>query len=348
MMYNDVPFDPENPFPGELYNFPGDSPNVYEGIVIDYEGVDVTAENVIKVLTGDNSTGKKVLKSTELDNVFFYYSDHGGPDVLAMPCEAEPVCEYLYSDDLFDAILTMREKRMYNKMVFYVEACYSGSMFMNYPSDLNVVAVTAANEDESSYAEFCDGDNIVKGVYMDTCLSDEFSNAWMHHVDEAKCQATETLQEQYEYLVNTVMGSHVSQYGDLSFQNDVIGEFIGYPTGRSRRSIRSQQFKSTQKWDSRDNRLLFLQSKANHTTGIEHDKWAAEVSKELEKRRMIDAYFHSLTSDPSMFQPATHAKNMNCYKRGIKRFEKAVGRSEYAVKYYNVLVNMCNANRNAF
>ena len=70
MMYNDVPFDPSNPFPGELYNYPGNSPNVYEGVVVDYEGDEVTPENLLKVLTGDESTGKKVLKSTEKDNIF--------------------------------------------------------------------------------------------------------------------------------------------------------------------------------------------------------------------------------------------------------------------------------------
>ena len=351
MMYNDVPYDPLNPFPGELYNYPGDSPNVYEGIVIDYEGEDVTPENLIKVLLGDESTGKKVLKSTETDNIFFYYSDHGAPDLLAMPVDTSIHPEssgYLYSDDLYDAVVTMHDKRMYNKFVFYIEACYSGSMFMNYPTDLNVVAVTAANPDESSYAEFCGSDAVVKDVYLDTCLSDEFSNAWMHHVDETQGQATETLEQQFEYLVNTVMMSEVSQYGDLSFQDDVIGEFIGYPTRRNRRNIRSRNVRSTQKWDSRDNKLLFLQFKANRTTGAEHDKWIAEVSKELERRRTVEAYFHSLTSEPSMFRIAKHANHLDCYKRAIAQFEKDIGYSDYALKYYDVLANMCNANPNAF
>ena len=115
MMYNDVLYDPLNPFPGELYNYPGDSPNVYEGIVIDYEGEDVTPENLIKVLLGDESTGKKVLKSTETDNIFFYYSDHGAPDLLAMPVDTSIHPEsrgYLYSDDLYDAVVTMHDKRV--------------------------------------------------------------------------------------------------------------------------------------------------------------------------------------------------------------------------------------------
>ena len=171
MMYNDVPTDFWNPFPGELYNHPGDNPpNVYEGVIIDYQGDDVSVENFLKVLVGDESTGKKVLKSTAEDNVFLFYSNHGAADILGMPTAG-----YLYSKDLLDAIQTMHEKQMYNKFVLYVEACYSGSMFLNLPEYLNVVAVTAANDQESSWGWYCGWDAVVKGKNIGSCLGDEFS-----------------------------------------------------------------------------------------------------------------------------------------------------------------------------
>ena len=83
MMANDVATSSENPFPGQLYNHPGDDvPDVYKGVIVDYEGKQNTPENFMKVLLGDESAGGKVLKSTENDNVFFFFSDHGGPNVL--------------------------------------------------------------------------------------------------------------------------------------------------------------------------------------------------------------------------------------------------------------------------
>ena len=170
MMYNDVPFYPTNPFPGKLFNRPGDdSPDVYEGVVVDYKTEEVSPENLIKVLTGDESAGGKVLKSTKDDNVFLFFSDHGGPDILALPGG------YLHSKDLLDGIKTMHEKQMYKKFLLYIEACYSGSMFLNLPEDLNVVAVTAANAEESSWGWYCAEESIVKGTYLDTCLGDQFS-----------------------------------------------------------------------------------------------------------------------------------------------------------------------------
>ena len=145
LMYNDVPFDKYNPFKGQLFNRPGDdSPNVYEGVIVDYDLFSVSAENLIKVLTGDESASGKVLKTTKEDNVFLFFSDHGGADILALPGG------YLHSKDLINAIKTMHDKQMYKKFLLYIDSCYSGSMFLNLPEDLNVIAVTAANPSEVS------------------------------------------------------------------------------------------------------------------------------------------------------------------------------------------------------
>ena len=53
MMYNDVAYDWGNPFPGQLYNRPGDdSPDVYAGVIVDYEDNDVSVDNFKKVMQG--------------------------------------------------------------------------------------------------------------------------------------------------------------------------------------------------------------------------------------------------------------------------------------------------------
>lgn len=142
--YDDIAKNVRNPFPGKVFNKPNGD-DVYEGVVIDYKGADVTPDNFLKVITGDKEsmaqigTGK-VLESTEKDNVFIYFSDHGSDGLIAFPIG------YLYADVFNDAIKTMQEKKLYNKLVLYIEACHSGSMFDNVlSSNLNVFATTAAN-----------------------------------------------------------------------------------------------------------------------------------------------------------------------------------------------------------
>lgn len=339
MMYNDVPFSSSNPFPGKLYNHPGDDvPDVYEGVVVDYDKQNVSPANLIKVLTGDESAGGKVLKSTKDDNVFLFFSDHGGADILALPGG------YLHSKDLLDGIKTMHEKQMYKKFVLYIEACYSGSMFLELPEDLNVVAITAANDHESSWGWYCGSEAVVKGQSLGTCLGDEFSISWMEDADKGM-QKTETLEDQFNYLVKQVTKSHVSIYGDKSFMNDPIGEYIGYPEAKG--TFTEPQYSFVQ-WDSRDNELLFRRYMADSTTGAEQKKWQAAVKEELAARAEIDAYFAALTKEPKFYQRASTVKNVNCYKKAIDQFTAIMGKSDYALKYFDVFANMCNEDGHAF
>lgn len=56
MAYDDVANDRRNPFPGTLYNHPGqDQTNYYEGCKIDYTGASVTPDNYIAIITGDKN-----------------------------------------------------------------------------------------------------------------------------------------------------------------------------------------------------------------------------------------------------------------------------------------------------
>ena len=85
------------------------------------------------------------------DHVFVNFADHGAPGLVAFP-NGE-----LYSRQLLQTIEIMRELKKYHKMVFYVEACESGSMFDGLlAADVNVYATTAANGGESSYACYWD------------------------------------------------------------------------------------------------------------------------------------------------------------------------------------------------
>ena len=82
-----------------------------------------------------------------------------------MPEDEEPV----YAKDLNAALVEMKEKDMYNRLVFYLEACESGSMFKGIlAEDTKVYATTAANEKESSFGTYCDEDAVVNGTNLHT------------------------------------------------------------------------------------------------------------------------------------------------------------------------------------
>lgn len=134
------------------------------------------------VMMGDKKAagGGKVLRSTIEDNVFLFFCDHGAPGILAFPGpdEKHPF-SFFYADQLMDTLEYMYTHRMYKEMVIYVEACEAGSMFVDMPDDMNIYAMTASDEEVSSWAIYCDEEAVIDGKDIGTCLGDLFSINWM-------------------------------------------------------------------------------------------------------------------------------------------------------------------------
>jgi legumain len=77
----------------------------------------------------------------------------------------------------------MKAKGMYSELVFYIEACESGSMFPNLKADSGVYAMTASNEKVSSWAAYCGEHSTVQGLRVNQCLGDLFSVNWMNDTE---------------------------------------------------------------------------------------------------------------------------------------------------------------------
>merc|ERR1712113_59727 len=188
-----------------------------------------TGENFLKVLSGDASAPGPVLKSTSSDHVFVYYADHGGVGILGVPTGAKG--GYIHAADINKAIETLQSKGGYKELLFYLEACESGSIFNKLLKAPNAKAVTAANPKESSWGWYCPGDKKTGGDKVDgkeigSCLGDEFSVRWMEDTDSASI-ASETVGQQFEKVQKEVTKSHVQQYGVTSFDSEPIGDFQG-------------------------------------------------------------------------------------------------------------------------
>eukprot|EP00198_Chlamydomonas_reinhardtii_P013825 XP_001703162.1 vacuolar processing enzyme [Chlamydomonas reinhardtii] len=228
MMYDDIAHDPENPYPGHVFNSPG-GPDVYGGVRVDYRGSDVSAAVFLAVLEGNASAlppgtrgSGRVLASGPYDRLFVFYSDHGAPGVLGMPSGS-----FLYADELVGALQRKWRHRGYKEAVLYIEACESGSMFEGLlPPDIGAYATTASNAMESSWGTYCPGMSPGPPPLFSTCLGDLYSVAWMENADV--CDLTqETLMAQYSIIRNRTsnnytysMGSHVMQYGSLAITRE--------------------------------------------------------------------------------------------------------------------------------
>ncbi|KAJ0396958.1 hypothetical protein P43SY_003661 [Pythium insidiosum] len=212
MMYDDVASAPENPFPGKLFNRPDNNAanaaaavDVYAGCHVDYRGDDVTPDMFRSVLLGDDKAteGRKVLNSTADDRVFVNFVDHGADGVLLFPNDA-----MLQANQLLKTLQQMHSEKRYKELVFYVEACESGSMFDDEEMrKINAFVTTAADASESSYGTFCPPFDVVNGTTLGTCLGDLYSVNWMEDSDLTDLSG-ETLQQQFRIVKKETNLSH--------------------------------------------------------------------------------------------------------------------------------------------
>ena len=211
---DDIANSEENPYPGQLFNKPTaegtPGVDVYDGCQIDYSGKQVTPEIFTAVLTGDEATaGGKVLKSTKKSRVFVNFVDHGGVNLIGFPSTT------MHAKELMAALQTMHDTNMYKELVFYLEACESGSMFAKLPEGISIYATSAANAKESSWGTYCPPDDKVNGKSLNSCLGDLYSINWMEDSDK-EIKSGETLAQQFLAVKQLTNKSHVTQFGDMS------------------------------------------------------------------------------------------------------------------------------------
>jgi legumain len=382
LAYDDIANDYENPFPGKIFNKPdptGEGVNVYDGVIIDYKGSDVTPENFLAILEGDESKLKgkgteRVLKSSETDNVFIYFSDHGATGLVAFPYSE------LYADQLINTLKKMHEKKTYNKLVFYLEACESGSMFNNIlPNNLNIYTTTASNPYQSSWAIYCSPDDRINNQSIGTCLGDEYSVNWMEDSDN-HTKDNESLQIQYQSIKERTKNSEVHQYGSLDFVSENIWDFqgkrdtqriskitrkiekymdymtksvmgfFGYKTQKEQleENYDSEYFEyleeaKNSKVDSREAKLFYLYQKVQKTNDKESYK---ELLKELEHIRLSDSIFSTFNQEFDVAdKPIVEKIDFECLRAGVESYKTICKNwGEYDLIYVRNIAAACEKN----
>lgn len=336
-MYDDIANNVQNPRKGEIINHP-EGKDVYKNVPKDYVGEDCNTENFLSVLEGKDMSGVgsgKTLKSTKDDKVFIYYADHGATGLVAMPSGP-----YLYATDLIKTIQTMNKNGLYKELVFYMEACESGSMFEHLPTNLNVYVTTASNPSESSYACYYDSS-------LRTYLGDCYSVNWMENTESSSLEE-ETLEDQYEEVKKLTTESHVMQYGQLTIDNEKISEFMEKGSNETLPSI-FIKVEDRQMMNSRDVYLKYLLSNIYFSNNeVDFFKELDVLFQELKFREKTKLMFETINMN---LKPYYNRKNLkkddfeDCFKKTITMVEEKYGKfTDYSLQYVKVFYNACKNN----
>ena len=329
MMYDDIAYNEKNPYKGNIINR-HDGENVYPGTLKDYTGDDVSPENFLNVLKGNitGTKGKKVLNSTENDNVFIYFTDHGGTNIVGFPND------YLYADQLNETLTYMYNNKMYNNLVFYLEACESGSMFSNILNDnMNIYATTASTPYESSYACYLDE---TRNTYLGDC----YSVHWLENSSPRNI-FLETVKKQFLIDRQKTNTSTVCAYGDQSVAKLPLIDFMFFNKSNIIINLENK-LKSIEKNEISNSRMVKYNLLKRNFLINPNKKTMTELSNEISSMQMYDNYFKKYKKIDDTGCDSNYLVDNECLREKIKEFESKNGRfTDYGLQYVKYLAYDC-------
>lgn len=219
IMEDDLAQNASNPKKGTLINYEGEM--VYKDIQLDYRASELSPEDLFSIFLGEKSERlPQVLESDSTHNVFVFWSGHGKYEQLDWPKSA-----FTYSH-MQNLVEQMAAKKKFRKMLWMVEACYSGSVCKAFDdiSAKGSMCITAANERETSKA-------VIFNQEYRAYMTNSFSMNFLNYIKNIKSGNSEnkSFAEIYNDAAKNTLGSHVSIYNLKNFGNlrsNGIREFI--------------------------------------------------------------------------------------------------------------------------
>jgi phosphatidylinositol glycan class K len=206
MVADGMACDAQNPLPAQVYNDERRSVNVYgTEIEVDYRGYEVTAEALMRVLTGRHAETvphSKRLLSDAGSNVFIYLTGHGGDGFFKFQDAGE-----ISSYDLADAFQTMYQKGRYHELMVLVDTCEANTLQEQLYSP-GVLMAGAARKDENSWSK---GSSATLG----TTLVDRFTDSTLNFF-ERRLGNDPSLEDLLQSYDSTFLDSHPGWKSSLS------------------------------------------------------------------------------------------------------------------------------------
>lgn len=211
---DNIAYDSHNIYPGVVRVKP-DGENVYEEVVVDYHLSDIDIADLEQIMLGNSSEKlPHVIEADKQDNVIVFWCGHGNYNKLAWG-EYKTISGY----QIHNLIGAMHNAGRYRKMLFAMDACYSGSIGEACEGLPGVLFITAAHAYETSKAD-------MKDLEMGIWLSNGFTRAFQEAIDD---NPNVTLHNLYHKLARQTVGSHATIYNYVHYGNlytNTMREFL--------------------------------------------------------------------------------------------------------------------------
>lgn len=344
MIEDDVADHRNNPFPGKLFTRPseGEGQEFYQNLVIDYNLGDVTAKQIEAVLLGDrelvkNTGSGRVLESTENDEVFFYYSDHGSKGLVLLPRH-----KYWYADEIVGNFLKMKEIGKFRNLLIFIDACHSGSLFAKLPEDQNIYALTSSHPNEVAYMKYCGSEARVNGRSIGSCMTSEFSDFSLVLLEDS--DKKQTVKEMFEEIKNKLWRRQKTmEYGDQRVANMAAEIFLGKLSTSSSRRLVERRVESQNVRALNMNELESIFEEYKTAPSEENHFMLQSELKAIENIQKVSQLIQREIEDLDVEN--TESTNFDCYRRLINTYESNCGQlTSAALEYLDTFYAACQSN----
>lgn len=218
----------------------------------------------------------------------------------------------IFGSDLQETIRTMKEKRMYKELILTFDGEGSNYLLegMNL-NEFNVKILNPTNQFIDNTSIFCSPEDIVEGKSIGSCLNTMFAYSMFE-------------------------GGHYQKKQDLSYSSTFANDHV------SGMMIKKNQ-EDWNQYDTHFNYLLFRLSKDPKSIQLRRD-----VQNEDNTRNQIEQYFKAVTKNRSVSSKVVSISEWECYKRGVQKVEHLFFWNEYTFRFFGLVVNMCEQNKNSF
>ena len=343
-----------NPFKGMIFTDPAETTDgdwakygCFEHV--DYTDKEITPSVFLAILSGDAETvtaktGKenpKVLAAGPEDTVFTYFIDHGDDGII---CVGDGL---VHDRQLLAALKTAHEKKLYGKWVWFMEACHSGSMFLELPDDWNIYVMTSADEHHDALMSNCPPDDKVAGKSLNTCLAGLWDNSYLAYLEQNPKTTIGEIVDAVMKEVAETSDQNVSEFGDMSFRDLPLSEFFGELPAPSFRSVKKTSSASTVSLDQVPLHLAKWRAiradKSESAVALaEYEKLAFESAKrEVEVMRLGAALMNEKAADKALRTPS-ESYSASCVRElSIVLHEKCGHSFPFSETTSNLLRNIC-------
>ena len=344
-----------NPYRGMIFTDPADNTDgdwAQYGCFdhVDYTDDDINKEVFLAILSGDAETVKrltgkknpKVLSAGPDDTVFTYFIDHGDYDDICVGFDN------VSSKELMKALKEAHKKQLYGKWLWFMEACHSGSMFLNLPDNMGIYVMTSADADHDALMSYCPPDDEVAHEHLFTCLAGLWDNYYLEYLEQNPDCTIGEIFNAVKARVDSESDQNVSEWGDMTFHDLKVSEFFGkLPSSGLRKSFAHKKSESNvpvsevplhlAKW------AAIRADDKNKESALKayENELIAEAKREVELMRLGSALMNEKAANNAM-NAASEAYSVDCVRELSMMLVKKCGhKMPFPAKQNNMLRNIC-------